>query len=59
MPQYYEMGDGRKIAVAGRGTTRKAIRQLQETSWAKKHGGICGIVEITEEHAIWFAERGL
>lgn len=33
---FYEMGIGRLIAEAGRGITKKAIRKLQETEWAKK-----------------------
>jgi len=55
--KFYEMGDGGYIAVAGRGTTKKTILKLQEQEWARKRGGICRIVEYTEPHAIWFAER--
>ena len=56
--KFYLMGTGRYIAEAGRGTTKKAIIALQELSWAKKQGGICEVVKLTEPRAIFFAVRG-
>jgi hypothetical protein len=55
--KFYEMGNGNFIAEAGRGTTSKKIRELQNEEWARKQGGICRITEYTEPHAIFFAER--
>ena len=55
MVKFYEMGDGTKIAEAGRGTTKKRIVKLQTETWAQKHDGICGIVTLTEPRAIYFA----
>ncbi len=55
MVKFYEMGNGRFIAEAGRGTKRKDIIKLQEEEWARKQGGICRIVDYTEPHAIYFA----
>lgn len=53
--KFYEMGNGNLIAEAGRGVDKKSIRRLQENEWARKQGGICGIRELTESRAIWFA----
>ena len=55
MAKFYEMGDGTKIAEAGRGARKKDIKRLQETFWAKKHGGICGLTNLTSPHAIYYA----
>jgi len=53
--KFYLMGNGRLIAEAGRGTTRKAILELQEKKWVKQQGGICKILEYTEDRAIFSA----
>lgn len=55
MAKFYEMGDGTKIAEAGRGARKKEIIRLQGQFWAKKHGGICGVVDLAESHAIYYA----
>jgi len=55
--KFYLMGNGNYIAEAGRGTTPKFIRELQQQEWARKQGGICRIVELTEPRAIYFAQR--
>jgi len=55
--KFYEMGNGNLIAEANRGTTKKKIIALQETDWARRQGGICGIRDITEPRAIYFAQR--
>ena len=51
------MGNGNIIAEAGRGIKKKDILKLQENEWARKQGGICNILEYTEEHAVFFALR--
>lgn len=55
--KFYLMADGYQIAEAGRGTTKNKLKKLQESWWAKKHGGICGITEHTEPRAIYFAQQ--
>ena len=55
MVMFYEMADGCLIAEAGAGKSPRTIQRLQETDWARKHGGICNILEYTEEHAVFFA----
>lgn len=54
---FYELGNGNLIAVAGRGTSKKAIIKLQEDERIRRQGGICGIRVLTEERAIYFATR--
>lgn len=56
--KFYLMGNGRHIAEAGRGTSKKAILALQKKEWARRQGGICRIVELIEERAIYFALKG-
>ena len=56
---FYRMATGKLIAEANRGTTKKAIKKLQDEEWAKKQGGICEIAEYTEPHAIYFAMHNL
>ena len=51
------MGNSVLIAEAGRGITKKKITELQETGWARQQGGICGVKELTEARAIYFAQR--
>ena len=53
--KFYFMGNGRYIAAAGRGTSKKVILALQTQEWARRQGGISSIVELTEEHAIYYA----
>ena len=55
---FYLMGNGKLIPEAGRGTIKKAIKALQQQAWVIKQGGICQIVEYTEERAIYFAFTG-
>jgi len=57
---FYKMGNGRLIAIANRGTSRKEIKALQNEEWAKRQGGICAVISYTEPRAIYFAtkERG-
>ena len=55
--KFYLMGNGKYIAEAGRGTNKKAIRKLQEQEWARKQGGICKIVDLTDARAIYFAMK--
>ena len=57
MERMFEMADGCKIMCAGRGKTKKEIIELQKEEWTQKHGGICGIVELTEPRAIFFAQK--
>ena len=57
MNKFYEMGNGNMIAEAGRGTNKKAIIKLQKNEWARKQGGICAIIEITEPRAIYFVNK--
>lgn len=56
-PEFYEMGDGSLIPVVNRGTSASCIKKFQETEWARKRGGICGIRVITEPRAFYFANR--
>lgn len=58
MVKFYEMGNGKFIAEAGRGTTPKKIRELQKEEWTRKNGGICRIVDYTEPHALFLAMEG-
>ena len=58
MAKFYTMGNGRYIAEAGRGTCKTAILKLQKEEWARKQGGICNVVELTEPRAIFFAQKG-
>ena len=51
------MGNGNYIAEAHRGITPKAIERLQQQEWARKQGGICRIIELTEPRAIYFAHK--
>jgi len=53
--KFYQMGNGNLIPVANRGTDKKDIVKLQEYEWARKQGGICGIIEYSEPRAIYFA----
>ena len=55
MAKFYQMADGTKIAEANRGANKKNIKKLQKQFWAKKHGGICGVVNLTEPQAIYYA----
>lgn len=57
MAEFYEMGNGNLIAVAGRGTKKKHIIKLQQKQWVMKQGGICGIRQLTEPRAIYFATK--
>jgi len=57
MVAFYEMGNGNLIAEAGRGTKKKDIIKLQQKQWAMKQGGICGIRQLTEPRAIYFAMK--
>ncbi len=57
MVKFYEMGNGNLIAIGGRGTKVKDIINLQQQPWAMKQGGICGIRELTEPRAIYFATK--
>ena len=57
--KFYLMGNGRYISEANRGTSMKKIKQLQKQEWASKQGGICGVVELTSNRAIYFALKGL
>ncbi|GAH72614.1 unnamed protein product [marine sediment metagenome] len=54
---FYKMGNGRLIAVANRGTSRKKIKKLQKEKWARNQGGICAVISYTEPHAIYFANK--
>jgi len=54
---FYKMGNGRLIAVANRGTSRKEIKKLQKEEWARSQGGICAVISYTEPHAIYFAMK--
>lgn len=58
MVKFYRMGNGGLIAEAGRGTTRNAIRGLQEREWAREQGNICEVVDYTENRAVFFALKG-
>lgn len=52
---FYKMGNGNLVPVAHRGTSRREIKNLQDTDWAKTQGGICQVISYTEPHAIYFA----
>ncbi len=54
---FYQMGNGKKIPVANRGTSRKEIKALQNEEWAKRQGGICAVISYTEPRAIYFASK--
>jgi len=54
---FYKMGNGKLIAVAHRGTSRKQIKKLQDEEWARHQGGICAVISYTEPHAIYFANK--
>jgi len=53
--KFYALADDTLIEVAGRGTSKKAIIELQKQQWVRKHGGIVKVVEYTEPHAVFFA----
>ncbi len=55
---FYKMGNGKLLAVANRGTSRKQIKALQKHEWARSQGGICSFIIYTEPHAIYFATKG-
>lgn len=55
--KFYVFADGTLIDVADRGTSKKAIIELQKQEWVRKHGGIVGVREYTEPHAVFFATR--
>ena len=57
---FYEMANGNLVEVGDRCTNlrnKQVIKKLQSELWARRQGGICGIVEYTEEHAIWYARQ--
>jgi len=54
---FYFMADGVRLAVAGRGTTRDKITELQDAPWVKVHGGICAVVTYSERLPICFAAK--
>lgn len=56
--KFYLMGNGRYIVEANRGTNKKAIVELQKQEWTRRQGGICKIVELTDDRAIYFAIKG-
>jgi hypothetical protein len=56
--KFYQMGNGKLIDAAGRPTdlnSRAFKKMIDEQEWTQRNGGICGIVEYTEPHAIYFA----
>ncbi len=54
--KFFEMGNGNLLDVTNRRIAIKDILKYQETDWAKKQGGICGVRELTEDRAIFFAK---
>ncbi|KKN86981.1 hypothetical protein LCGC14_0262500 [marine sediment metagenome] len=54
---FYQMGNGKLIPVANRGTSRKEIKALQNEEWVKHQGGICVVISYTEPRAIYFATK--
>ena len=55
--KFYLMGNGKLIAEANRGISKKQVAGLQRQPWAISQGGICQIVEYNEERAIYFVNK--
>lgn len=54
---FFKMGNGKLIAAAHRGVSRKEIKALQKEEWARSQGGICGVINYTKPYAIYFAMK--
>ena len=54
---FYRMGNDNFVSAGLRGTTVRAIKKLQSQEWARKQGGICEVVKLTEPRAIYFAQN--